>query len=712
MLSDDWFNDDQVLEHYTKLAPQSEASEIPPAEPRIIGANGVDIRCGPILRLLGTHEENAAHNYRALMLIVVKYPLKSIPQVAYKIGPADNTGDSAISTEHGVFKGEIIHEAYDHVFVRYSIELDMTEYEQKVRYAIDGESSIGYQFFLPGLNQSMNSMFYSCNGYSFKSDAEKYNGTLWNDVLRHHLSGPRYHVMIGGGDQIYSDVVKRECPALAVWLENMDLKHRAKIEASDDYLDQLDKFYFSHYMKWYGRGWMDGTTKPALMQNFPAALATIPSVNIFDDHDIIDGFGSYPDSINATPMFKGVGRKAFDYYYLFQHHTSPEEIKTESYKKEPSWITGGWGKYVDLPALLVYARLGRSISLLGLDCRSERSLTQIISEETYNVVFNRLLAELGPEIKHLYVLLGVPILYPRLVLLESILNSPITKAVSSTLRRFNVGSSVIQEFDGGVDIVDDMLDHWCSANHKPERNKFIARLQKLAHEKSVRVTFLGGDVHLAALGRIRSVDPELIKTKHHHKNHVSEVEPSEDARLMFNVVSSAIVNHAPPSKVPQMMFNVQKKHVFGREAYEDMVPLFKTDTSGKLRPTESHFLHHNPEFLNKRNYSDLIPVLNLAVYKDTIGTVKFPGPVDNETKEVLVAPPSEERSDKHKYHYDLGYPVDAEGIAATIHVEKNVADSMGRTQDYEVMIPSLTVKEQELTQTRVKYVTSTFAGGV
>ncbi len=46
-------------------------------------------------------------------------------------------------------------------------------------------------------------------------------------------------------------------------------------------------------------------------------------------------------------------------------------------------------------------------------------------------------------------------------------------------------------FDGGVEILDDLDDHWTAKNRKAERNWLIENLQQLAAEKSVRVTILG-----------------------------------------------------------------------------------------------------------------------------------------------------------------------------------------------------------------------------
>ena len=58
------------------------------------------------------------------------------------------------------------------------------------------------------------------------------------------------------------------------------------------------------------------------------------------------------------------------------------------------------------------------------------------------------------------------------------------------LGRAGLFGGLINKFDGGVEILDDLDDHWTAKNHKDERNWFIEELQELAAEKSVRVTIL------------------------------------------------------------------------------------------------------------------------------------------------------------------------------------------------------------------------------
>jgi hypothetical protein len=64
-------------------------------------------------------------------------------------------------------------------------------------------------------------------------------------------------------------------------------------------------------------------------------------------------------------------------------------------------------------------------------------------------------------------------------------------------RKLGLVNGLFNNFDGSAELLDDLNDHWCAGTHKRERNSFVQRLQEFAQRKKVRVTILGGDVHLA-----------------------------------------------------------------------------------------------------------------------------------------------------------------------------------------------------------------------
>ncbi|KAM9886673.1 hypothetical protein OXX69_013662, partial [Metschnikowia pulcherrima] len=123
----------------------------------------------------------------------------------------------------------------------------------------------------------------------------------------------------------------------------------------------------------------------------------------------------------------------------------------------------------------------------------------------YNLIFQRVQSEIekSPETKHLLVMLGVPILYPRLVWLEKLLTSRLLKPIRGLATRGVVAQGLVNEFDGSVEVLDDLNDHWCSKHHKAERNKLIKMLTEFGAKNGVRVTILSGDVHLCCFGRLK-----------------------------------------------------------------------------------------------------------------------------------------------------------------------------------------------------------------
>lgn len=107
-----------------------------------------------------------------------------------------------------------------------------------------------------------------------------------------------------------------------------------------------------------------------------------------------------------------------------------------------------------------------------------------------------------------------------------------------------------------------------------ERRELIENMQKIAGEFNVRVTMLGGDVHLAALGRFYS-NPKL------------KIPVEEDNRYMVNVVSSAIVNKPPPQAVANLLARRNKIHHLNHQTDETMLNLFDRDP-GSTPKTAGH----------------------------------------------------------------------------------------------------------------------------
>ncbi|KAK5135414.1 hypothetical protein LTR08_005356 [Meristemomyces frigidus] len=458
-----------------------------------------------------------------------------------------------------------LHVERECTFWRFNVEIELGSTQHRVAYRINKGPALG--FWVPARGQTMNTMFHSCNGFSLAVDANAFSGPdpLWRDVLNQHQSRP-FHVMLGGGDQIYNDAAVRDTTLFRQWLATKNPEHKHKADFTPEMQAELESFYLERYTMWFSQGL------------FAMANSQIPMVNIWDDHDIIDGFGSYPHHFMSSRVFTGLGAVAFKYYMLFQHHS----VAAETEREEPSWLLGAApGPYIHERSRSVCVSLGRKVTLVGLDCRTERMRDEVLSQETYDLVFDRCRAEIVEgETRHLIVLLGVPIAYPRLNFLENILTSKVMDPIKA-LGRTGLLGGFVNKFDGGVEILDDLDDHWTAKHHKAERNWFVQELQELAAEKSVRVTILGGDVHLGAVGRFYSA-ARLGVAK------------DRDHRYMANVVSSAIVNTPPPTAMADLLNRRNRVHRLDAETEEDLIPMFERDVDGRGR--------NNRTLLPRRNF--------------------------------------------------------------------------------------------------------------
>lgn len=340
---------------------------------------------------------------------------RSPPDVAPPDGSADLPGSFAgrrkrIETDgekmqkYKDVRGFRLHVERGYTFWRFNIEVELRDKQQRIAYRINRGPSLG--FWVPARGQTMNIMFYSCNGFSSSVKPDEFSGPdpMWRDVLNTHQSQP-FHVMLGGGDQIYNDCVQDECELFDDWLDGRNPLHNHNAPFTPEMQDEMENFYFERYSMWFSQGL------------FGLANSQIPMVNMYDDHDIFDGYGSYPHHYMNSPVLSGLGAVAFKYYMLFQH----QSIVTETEKSEPSWIVGiEPGPYIRELSRSLYMSMGGKTALLAVDCRTERTEHDVVDAATWEKTMNRLYAEVRRgQVEHLLVLVGVPIAYPRLVWLEN-----------------------------------------------------------------------------------------------------------------------------------------------------------------------------------------------------------------------------------------------------------------------------------------------------
>ncbi|KAI2472117.1 hypothetical protein F4781DRAFT_30064 [Annulohypoxylon bovei var. microspora] len=581
----------------------------------VAGQDGKEVVCGPLLNYRRMEERT----WYGSVLVVTKgggktqhfQPYLSLGRVEVASGQqgllnegsavnGKREGSRAVPSNHGTdIAGICLYSDPRCTFWSFPITCDIADTETKWAYSIadvhyksETKPKTNY-FFIPAVDESMRIMFHSCNGFSVGTDEEAWSGlALWNDVIRSHAKSP-YHVMIGGGDQIYNDGIRVKGP-LREWTDIGNPKKRRDFPFPESLRAACDDYYLKNYIRWY-------STEP-----FAAANGQIPQLNIWDDHDIIDGFGSYVNDFMNCDVFRGIGGTAHKYYMLFQHHLAPpastytsdapkagehgpeEDPKqlAETYVRpqafDSSYIIGSRpGPYVAQHSMNMFSKLGARIAFMGIDARIERTRHQVNYEETYDLIFNRVKEELaaaasaGQPFRHLILLLGIPIAYPRLTWLENVFSSPLIAPVKFLNRRFGFGGGVFNHFDGSVDLLDDLDDHYTARTHKKERNALVHRLQGVCADASVRLTILGGDVHLAALGRFYS-NPNL------------HIPVEKDHRYIVNVISSAIVNKPPPAAIANLLASRNKIHHLDPDTDETLLALFDKDPGNSNKTRSSN----------------------------------------------------------------------------------------------------------------------------
>ena len=385
---------------------------------------------------------------------------------------------------------------------RFDFAVLQTASAQLVTYNIGAQS---FAFNVPALGTMPSMAYAACNGFSSASAMKSIAvpNALWARMQRLHTLvdkvdtqtfGP-YHLLLLGGDQVYSDAMWAVLPELMTWVK---LDHFSKITAP--FTPAMKVAVESYFSKIYMERW----SQP----DVAAALASMPSVMMWDDHDIMDGWGSHPADLHGCPVFQGIFNVAKAAFELFQRQMMHSGAHAPATLPGQTAHNSGY-------------RIGAA-GLLVLDMRSERSprsgdvdasggvlhAEQVMSHISWKAVYQWLDAqEAAGGMQHLFVMSSIPVVHPSFEVLEKMLGI----------------------FPGQQSLEDDLRDHWTSPPHKAERLRLVHRLLA-ASANGVRVTLLSGDVHVAAVGVIES----------------DRSSASANGRVINQLTSSGIVHSPPP----------------------------------------------------------------------------------------------------------------------------------------------------------------------
>ena len=126
---------------------------------------------------------------------------------------------------------------------------------------------------------------------------------------------------------------------------------------------------------------------------------------MWDDHDIFDGWGSYPQRQQECPVHQGIYAVARKHFQVFQLRSDGKSLEDSFLHPEKS--TG------QVPTFCSLHHIGTT-GLLVLDLRSERTETQVMHPDTWQLVYDAVdkLAAQHPECRHLMIVSSIPVVYP------------------------------------------------------------------------------------------------------------------------------------------------------------------------------------------------------------------------------------------------------------------------------------------------------------
>ena len=438
---------------------------------------------GPILGFRGLKEER----WCTSALIVLR---------------GDATPPQLLVTSGGVpqqAEKTILLKKYTDVYVwRLEWSVGQTDQEQTVVYTINAGET--FHYVVPEINKPLRICYGSCFGFHNLKDVNKVKdkNNMWKVLQRVQAEKP-YHLFFMGGDQVYSDQIWETVQPLRDWLSK-PLKQRVKASFTADMEQEAAEFYFDLYCQMWS-------------QKLPAAMMSqIPTLMMWDDHDIFDGWGSYAPAQQECAVFKGIYSQARAHFQLFQLQARDEDDLGEA------TLLGKFG--------YTYAYRINDLALVALDLRSERTQNQVMSLETWNRLQAWMDEELTEKLpaensrrtacKHLLIMSSIPIVNANLNLLETTFDMQ----------------------PGQQRIEDDLKDQWLSRAHQQERLRLIHRLLRFSKDSSCRVTIVSGDAHTASLGYIQSERDQTT---------------CAEANVINQLTSSAMVNLPPSALVIYMM---------------------------------------------------------------------------------------------------------------------------------------------------------------
>lgn len=328
------------------------------------------------------------------------------------------------------------------------------------------------------LSGDMRIAFVSCNGREHddlgRSSEER--NVMWRRLLAAHRQEP-FRLMLHGGDQLYADEFLESHTAIRAWRDGK----RSDVEALP-FTGEMEAAARADLMRRY----LELYSQPEIAR----VLSRVPSLMIWDDHDIFDGWGSHPAWRLDSPVGRGLFRIARDFFCVFQLGCAPDAPPAICPDRSGSSL--GW--HVPFPGF----------SVVAPDLRSERRPDRVMGESGWQAFEAGLAA--GRATGRQFVVSSVPALGPRLSLVEHL----------------------VPFLPKADQFADDLRDQWQSKAHRREWQRFLSALSEEV-AAGLPTTVLSGEIHLATRAEM------TVPGRH-----------GQPAGTVHQLVASGITHPVPP----------------------------------------------------------------------------------------------------------------------------------------------------------------------
>jgi hypothetical protein len=352
-----------------------------------------------------------------------------------------------------------------HVFVwrnhhvwRFDFSVPRTGHDRRIGYGFGSPGP--WQVVIPGQMTRLRLAYTAGNGVfddPFNRPTPARRDAVWLQLLEAHRHHP-FHLLLQGGDQVYADTLWRDCPNLVTWWQQPEAR-RFTLPFTRAMADEAMDFFFQLYCR----------TLSA--EAYGRALSTIPSIMIWDDHEIFDGWGSRPEVEQQSLVYRGLFNVARRHFSMFQIGAAVRDH-----------VDSLWGAAAG--TFHQALRVG-DVGILALDLRSERTRTQVLSPQTWADLPGWLQRFQG--CRHLLLMSSLPLGF----------------AGSGWIGR------LIGALPGHAHRDDDMRDHWRHPSHQAEWLRLLETLAGFSLSYRCRVTVLSGEFQVGAHGMIRGRGAEL-----------------------------------------------------------------------------------------------------------------------------------------------------------------------------------------------------------